>query len=156
MKIQGRKQTQESRLEGFLPPYRILELVDEKGVFCGKLLADLGLEVRKVEPPQGAKTRFIGPFYHHEVHPEKSLYFLYYNTSKRSLTLNLQHHDGQSIFKRLVETADVLLETYPPGYLKSLGLGYEALRQINPRLVLASITPFGQSGPYRDFKSSDL
>lgn len=142
--------------EAFLPAYRVLDLADEKGVFCTKLLADLGADVIKVEPPSGDKGRMRGPFFKDEVHPEKSLYFLYYNTNKRSITLNLECPDGQTIFKRLVEKADVVVETLPVGYLKSLGLDYETLKGINAGLVMASITPFGQTGPWHSYKSSDL
>jgi len=141
---------------GFLPPYRVLDLADEKGVYCGKLLGDLGAEVIKVEPPSGDRMRSRGPFYHNEVHPEKSLYFLYYNTSKGSITLNLEHSDGRAIFKRLIKTADALVESFPVGYLAGLGLDYPVLQELNPGLVMASITPFGQTGPLKDYKSSDL
>jgi crotonobetainyl-CoA:carnitine CoA-transferase CaiB-like acyl-CoA transferase len=141
---------------GFLPPYRVLDLTDEKGVYCGKLLGDLGAEVIKVEPPGGDKTRYRGPFYHNELHPEKSLYSLYYNTSKGSITLNLEHADGRAIFKKLVKSADVILESYPVGHLAGMGLDYKSLRKVNPGLVMASITPFGQTGPHKDYKASDL
>jgi benzylsuccinate CoA-transferase BbsE subunit len=141
---------------GFLPSYRILDLADEKGVYCGKLLGDLGADVIKVEPPCGDRMRSRGPFYNNEIHPEKSLYFLYYNTSKGSVTLNLEHSDGRAIFRRLIEKADALLESFPVGYLANIGLGYHALQELNPRLVMASITPFGQTGPLRNYKSSDL
>jgi crotonobetainyl-CoA:carnitine CoA-transferase CaiB-like acyl-CoA transferase len=136
--------------------YRVLDLADEKGVYCGKLLADYGADVIKIEPPQGDIIRARGPFLHDEVHPEKSLYWLHFNTDKRSITLNLEHEQGRNILKRLIKTADVLIETFPPGYMKSLGLDYEALKEINPGLVMCSIAPFGQSGPHRDWKSSDL
>ncbi len=141
---------------GFLPRYRVLDLADEKGVYCGKLLGDLGADVIKVEPPGGDKTRFRGPFHNNEVHPEKSLHFLYFNTSKGSITLNLEDSTGQAIFKRLVEKADVVVESFPVGYLASLGLGYPALRKINPRLVMSSITPFGQKGPLSGYKATDI
>lgn len=140
----------------FLPPYRVLDLTDEKGVFGAKILADLGADVVNVEPPLGDKGRAKGPFFHDEVHPEKSLYFLFYNTNKRSITLNLEHKDGQALFRLLAKTADVVVESFPVGYLQSLGLDYETLREINPRLVMASITPFGQTGPWSNYKSSDL
>ncbi len=143
---------QERLLEG----YRVLDLADEKGVYCTKLLADLGADVIVVEPSSGSKGRHRGPFFHDEPHVEKSLYFLYFNTSKRSITLNLEHPDGQAIFKRLAKTADVVVETSPVGYMKSLGLDYDALSGINPKLVMTSISPFGQTGPYKDYKSSDL
>ncbi|MEE8470381.1 MAG: CoA transferase [Dehalococcoidia bacterium] len=146
----------EERQAGFLQPYRVLDLTDEKGVYCGKLLGDLGAKVIKVEPPGGDITRSRGPFHNNEVHPEKSLYFLYYNIGKGSITLNLEHSDGRAIFKRLIKTADALVESFPVGYLAGLGLDYAVLREINPGLVMASITPFGQTGSMKDYKSSDL
>ena len=142
--------------EGFLPSYRVLDLTDEKGVFCTRLLADYGTDVIKVEPPTGDRGRSKGPFPNDEPHRERSLYFLFYNTNKRSITLNLETVTGQSTFRRLAEKADVVVETFPVGYMKSLGLDYESLKQVNPRLVMASITPFGQTGPWKDYKSSDL
>jgi len=141
---------------GFLPRYRVLDLADEKGAYCGKLLGDLGADVIRVEPPGGDKTRSRGPFHNGEVHPEKSLHFLYFNTSKGSITLNLENSTGQAIFKRLVEKADVVVESFPVGYLASLGLDYPALRKINPRLVMTSITPFGQKGPLSGYKATDI
>jgi len=135
---------------------RILELADQKGEFCGKLAADMGADVIKVEQPGGDETRRIGPFVDDVPDPNKSLFFWYYNTSKRSITLNLEAKEGRSIFRQLVLKADILVETYPPGRLDDLGLGYAALSEINPRLIMVSITPFGQSGPYRNFKTSDL
>lgn len=142
--------------ESLLGIYRVLDLADEKGLYCGKLLADLGADVIKVEPPCGDKMRWRGPFFHDEVHQEKSLYFLHYNTNKRSVTLNLEMEDGRALFKELARKADVVLETLPPGYLGHLGLGYDDLREINPGLVMTSITPFGQTGPHKDLKASDL
>ena len=139
-----------------LPPYRILDLTNEEGTLCTKLLADLGADVVKIEPPSGDKTRAKGPFSGDDPHLEKSLYFLYYNTNKRSITLNLSHQEGRAIFKDLIEKADVLVETFPPGYLDKLGLGYDNLSSLNPRLVMVSITPFGQTGPWSGYKSSDL
>jgi len=87
---------------------------------------------------------------------EKSLHFLYRNANKYGITLNLECADGKAIFKKLVETADVLVETYPPGYMESLGLNYEVLKEIKAGLIMASITEFGQSGPYRDWKGSEI
>ncbi len=144
------------REAGFLPRYRVLDLADEKGTYCGKLLGDLGAEVIKVEPPCGDKTRSRGPFFKNEAHPEKSLFFLYFNTSKGSITLNLEDSAGQDIFKRLVKTADVLVESFPVGYLASLGLDYPKLRKINPKIVMTSITPYGQKGPLRDYLAEDI
>ena len=135
---------------------RVLELADEKGVYCGKLLADMGADVIKIERPGGDATRDIPPFWGGERHPERGLFFLYTNTSKRGVTLDIRRAEGQGLFRRLAETADLVLETLPPGFLEDLDLGYRSLRQANPRLVLTSITGFGQTGPYRGFNSSDI
>jgi crotonobetainyl-CoA:carnitine CoA-transferase CaiB-like acyl-CoA transferase len=140
----------------FLPRYRILDLADEKGAFCGKLLGDLGADVIKVEPPGGDRMRFRGPFYKNQVHPEKSLFFLYFNTGKGSITLNLEDDAGRVLFRRLVKKADAVVESFEPGYLASLGLDYPKLRKINPRLVMCSVTPFGQNGPHSSYKATDI
>lgn len=135
---------------------RVLDLADEKGLYCTKLMADLGADVLRVERPRGDATRNIGPFLHDQPHPERSLFFAYLNTNKRGITLNLECADGQEVFRRLVKTADILVETFPPGYLARLGLDYPHLREVNPRLILTSITGFGQTGPYRDYKTCDM
>ena len=145
-----------SNQETLLGDIRVLDLSDEKGVYCAKLLADLGADVLRIEPPGGHPMRSLGPFVHDEVDPEKSLYWFQFNTSKRGITLDLENADGQEIFKRLVKSADVVVETYRPGYLDDIGLGYEVLKEINPGVILTSITPFGQTGPYRDFEGCDL
>ncbi len=143
--------------EGALSVYRILDLADIKGAYCTKLLADQGAEVIKVERPQGGSpTRSIPPFAGDEPHVERSLQFLYRDANKFGITLDVELPDGRCLLKRLVKTADVLVETYPPGYLESLGLHYEMLREVNPGLVMASITDFGQTGPYRDWKGSSM
>lgn len=142
--------------QGFLPKYRVLDLANEKGAYCGKLLADLGAEVIKVEPPCGDKTRLRGPFFKNEVHIEKSLFFLYFNTSKGSITLDIEDPAGKEIFKKLVATADVMVESFPVGYLASLGLDYRRLKKINPGLVMTSITPYGQKGPLSGYKAEDI
>lgn len=142
--------------DGAFGDLRVIELADEKGQWCGKLLADAGADVIKVEPPGGAPERSIGPFYQDVPNPERSLHFWHYNTSKRSITLDLETAEGQDRLKRLVATADVLLETWTPGYMASVGLSYDTLHRINPRLVMCSLTDFGQTGPWRDYKASDL
>jgi len=147
--------TQE-KMEGMLNPYRVLDLTDEKGLLCGKILGDLGADVIKVERPGGDPTRNIGPFYHDEVDPEKSLFWFAYNTSKRGITLDIETTDGQETFKRLVESADFVIESFPPGYMDKLGLGYSALEKVNPGIIMVSITPFGQTGPYKDYKAPDI
>ena len=139
-----------------LSPYRILDLTDRKGQLCGKLLGDMGADVIKIEPPQGDAARNEGPFYHDDPHLERSLYWLSFNTSKRGITLNICTKDGQELFKRLVEKADVVIESFNPGYLDGFGLGYTDLCKINQKIVLTSITPFGQTGPYKDYKGEDL
>ena len=121
--------------------------------YCTKMMADLGAEVIKVEPPgSGDKSRQHGPFLNNEPHPEKSGLYLYLNTNKLGITLNVKTRTGQKILKRLLEDADVFVENNPPRQMAELGLGYESLKKVNPRLIVTSITPFGQTGPYRDYK----
>jgi crotonobetainyl-CoA:carnitine CoA-transferase CaiB-like acyl-CoA transferase len=141
---------------GNLSGLRILDLADEKGMFGTKLLADMGAEVIKVERPGGDPTRNIGPFFGNTSHPEKSLYFWYYNANKLGITLNLEKAPGRQIFRRLVARSDVVVETFPPNYLSALELDYPHLSELNPALIMTSITNFGQSGPYRDYQSSDI
>src|SRR5215469_6398680 len=143
-------------LSGPLGGLRILELADETGQFCGKLLGDLGADVIKIEPPGGEPSRHVGPFLDDIPHAERSLSFWYYNTSKRGITLSLETVDGRQLFQRLAATADVILETFRPGFLAALGLDYESLQEQNRRLIMCALTPFGQTGPWRDYLSSDL
>ena len=142
--------------EAPLKPYRVVDLTQENGFLCGKILADLGADVVKIEPPQGDPGRSIGPFYRDEVNPERSLYWFSFNLNKRSITLDMEIEDGREILKRLVERADFLIESFPPGHMDELGLGYEDLKEINGRLIMISISPFGQSGPYSHFKGPDI
>ena len=135
---------------------QILDLTDEKAVFCSKLLADLGAEVIKIERPGGDSSRWLGPFWKNSPHPERSLSFWYNNSSKLGITLNLEVKEGQEIFRQLVNKTDVIIETFPPEYAKKLKLDYQSLVEINQRLILASITGFGQTGPYRQYKSCDI
>lgn len=139
-----------------LSPYRTLDLTDEKGLFCGKLLADLGADVIQVEPPGGNPARNIPPFFGHTPDPEKSLFWLAFSAGKRSVTLSLETQSGRGIFKTLAGTADFIIESFSPGYLDKIGLGYEILAELNPRLIMASVTPFGQTGPYKEYKGGDL
>jgi len=127
------------------------------GPYCTKLLADYGAQVIKVEKPGGGDpARRIGPFYKDDPHPEKSGPFLHLNTNKKSITLNLKSEKGKSILKDLVKDADILVESYRPRVMPGLGLDYETLEKINPKLVMVSISNFGQSGPYRDFNASEI
>ncbi len=141
-----------------LSDLKVVEYADFiSGPYCAKLMADLGAEVIKVEEPGvGDKARRSGPFLDDIPHPERSGLFLYLNTNKLGVTLNLRTPAGVKIFKELIKEADILVENNPPSVMKELGLTYHTLKEINPRLIMTSITPFGQSGPYRDYKASDL
>ncbi len=142
---------------GPLADLRVIELCDELGQLAGKLLADMGADLIKVEPPSGSTARAIGPFVRDVPGPDRSLNFWYYNTNKRSVVLDLAESDAdRDAFRALVAGADVLIESNPPGRLPGLGLGYDALRSANPGLIMCSITPFGQDGPWRDLQSSDM
>lgn len=146
----------EKQNKEMLSPYRILDLTDEKGWLCGKMLGDLGADVIKIEPPRGDPGRNIGPFYLDEPDPEKSLYWFAFNTSKRGITLNIETSEGREIFRKLLIKADFVIESFPSGYLDKLGLGYKQLEKINPGIILVSTTPFGQTGPYKNYKASDI
>lgn len=137
---------------------KVLELAQMvAGPYCAKLLADYGAQVIKVErAPAGDAARSIGPFADDVPHPDRSLLFLYLNTNKSSVTLNIEVPTGRELFRRLVGWADVLVEDTPPGYLASLGLDVSSLRRTNPQLLVTSVTPFGQTGPYRSYKAYPL
>jgi len=139
-----------------LSGYRVLDLTEFGCLLCGKTLADLGAEVIKIEKVGGDPSRSIGPFYKNIVNPNYSLFWFAYNTNKKSITLNIESTDGQTLFKKLVKSADVVVESLPVGYLDSLGLSYEQLTEVNQRVILTSITPFGIGGPYQDYKATDL
>jgi benzylsuccinate CoA-transferase BbsE subunit len=139
-----------------LSKYRVLDLTDERGIFCGRILGDLGADVIKIEPPWGDSSRRIGPFYRDIPGVENSLFWQCYSTNKRSLTLDLQIKEARDVFAELVKSVDFLIESNRPGWLLSLGISYEQLREINPGLVMVSITPFGQTGPYRNLEATDL
>jgi len=133
-----------------------LDITDHSGFICGKILGDLGADVIKIEPPGGEPSRNIGPFYHDIPDPQKSLYWFAYNANKRSITLDITTQDGREIFKRLVTDADLVIESFPPEYMDRLGLGYGTLSKVNPGVIMVSITPFGQAGPYKNYKGSDI
>lgn len=135
---------------------RVLELTGVTGQLCGKLFADMGADVIRVEPPGGSPARQVGPFVDDEPGANRSLSFWHYNTSKRSITLDITTASGGDLLRRLVRESDVVIEDLAPGTLPGLGLSYEALKEEQPKLVMVSITPFGQTGPYRDLKTSDL
>jgi len=136
--------------------YRALDLTDEKGFLCGKILAELGVDVIKVEKPGGDPARMIGPFWRDQTDPEKSLYWFAYNSSKRGITLDIETEKGKEIFRELVKTADFVIESFAPGFLDALGFGYSELSRIKEDIILTSITPFGQNGPYSRYHATDL
>ncbi|HEY8130431.1 MAG TPA: CoA transferase [Thermoanaerobaculia bacterium] len=128
-----------------LKPYRVLDLTGPLGFVAGKVFADLGADVVKIEPPGGDPPR-----------TEQNLYWIAANAGKRSITLDLQTDSGRQTLRRLAAKADFVLESFPPATLESWGIGYEVLSADNPKLIMVSITPFGQSGPYANFQASDL
>ena len=140
----------------YLGGVRVVELADEQGEFCGRLLASLGADVIKVEPPGGSPTRAIGPFAGDQPDPDRSLYFWHYNLGKRSVVIDLDDGAGRDQFRDLLGCADVLLDSSPVGYLDERGLGFEALSDGHPGLIHASITPFGRTGPWSGYLGSDL
>jgi crotonobetainyl-CoA:carnitine CoA-transferase CaiB-like acyl-CoA transferase len=135
----------------------VLDLgTDVTGPYCAKLLGDYGADVIKIEPLGGDPARRTGPFPGDVPHREKSGLFLHLNTNKRSVTLNLQTPTGRSILLDLVKRANVLIENNIPGYMDDLDLGWDDLAEVNPRLVMTSITPFGQDGPYKDYAAEEI
>ncbi|MCH8297992.1 MAG: CoA transferase [Chloroflexi bacterium] len=143
---------------GLLSGLRVLDLGSGvSGPWCAKILADYGAEVIKVEPPgTGDAARRMGPFAGDDPDPEKSLTFLYLNTNKKGVTLDPSTATGRKLLDRLLADADVLVENNPPAQAKELGLDYQSLAAVNPQLVVTSITPFGQTGPYREFQATDI
>lgn len=137
---------------------RVLEISEDvAGPFCTKLLAGLGAEVIKIERPgSGDVSRRAGPFPHEAPHAEQSAAFLYLNTGKKSITLDITSPTGATILRRLVQECDILVEDFPPDFLQQRGLGYADLERVNPRLIVTSITPFGQTGPYRHYKGAEI
>ena len=143
--------------EGALEGVRVIDVSqDMAGSFCARLLADYGAEVIKVEPPGGAALRRMGPFHEDDPHPEQSLTFLILNLNKLGVTLDIECQAGRGIFRRLVQDADIVVETFTPGYLASLGLDHGSLEETNPRLIMTSISPFGQEGPYSRYHGEEI
>ncbi|WP_291300481.1 CaiB/BaiF CoA-transferase family protein [Desulfosporosinus sp. BICA1-9] len=145
-----------SKSQGALSGIRVLEFAGEIGSYTGKLFANLGAEVIQIESIEGSPIRRAGPFYKDIPDQEGSLQFIYQNTNKKGIVLDIEKEQGREIFLNLVKTADLLLESFPPGYLNKLNLGYEQLSAINPKLVYTSVTGYGQNGPYRDYPWSDI
>lgn len=141
---------------GALAPYRVLDLTTEPGWLAGRVLADLGADVIKLEPTGGDPGRRRGPFLDDEPGDDNSLRWLFQNRGKRSVVCDLESAEGQAMLKGMIEDTDILLESFAPGWMNSLGIGYEQLAAINPALVYAAVTPFGQTGPYSSYQGSDL
>lgn len=142
-------------IDSLLGNYRILDLTENGCMLGGKIFADLGADVIKIEPPGGSPSR-IAPYYKNIPDPEKSLYWFAYNLNKRGITLDINKLDGKEIFKRLLKTADAVIESFEPGYMSQLGLAYADLIKIKPDIIMTSITPFGQNGPKAHHRGSDL
>jgi benzylsuccinate CoA-transferase BbsE subunit len=143
-------------LPGALEGVRVLDLAGPAGVYCGKLLADLGADVIRVEPPAGDASRQVEPYLEDKPSIEGSLFHWHFNANKRGITLDIGTRGGRRLFQRLVDLSQIVIETAKPGHLESIGLGYDALRAINPGVILVSITPFGQTGPYSSFDGGEL
>jgi len=149
-------QQQSKTLPAALVGITVLEIESPCTRYAGKMFADMGADVILIEPPEGCPTRREGPFIGDVEDPEGSLSFAYYHTSKRGAALDLLSPEGRDRFLALASRADLVLEGNKPGSLAKLGLDYVALHQRNSRLVVTSITPFGQTGPYAQFECEDL
>ncbi len=144
-------------MEQPLAGVRVLELATAvAGPYAGKLFADFGADVVKVEPLDGDESRRWGPFLDDAPGPETSALFLHLNSNKRSVTIDLATPSGQDLVRRLVSTVDIVIESFPPGTLAGYGLDVDALQALNPSLVVTSVTPFGQDGPYSAYRGSEL
>lgn len=140
---------------GPLAGVRALDLTGEAGVFAGRMLAELGADVIRVEPPGGDPIRLRPPFLDGS-DPPLSLHHLHFNAGKRSITLDYTHAEGAALLTRIAEASDIWLDSAAPGAMDALGFGYDRLAAVHPGLVYASITPFGQEGPMRDYRANDL
>ncbi|HEY8820286.1 MAG TPA: CoA transferase [Dehalococcoidia bacterium] len=140
-----------------LDDLRVLDLSGHvAGPYCAKMLADFGADVIKIEPPGGESGRRLPPFIDDVPGPDRSAFFLFLNTNKRSVTLDVTTPSGMAILRQLIEDTDIIVESFPPGMLDELGLGYESMEGIRPGIILTSVTPFGQTGPWRDLPINDL
>lgn len=137
---------------------RVVEVADlVAGPFCARLLGDFGADVTKIEPPGvGDSARRRGPFYHDVPHPDRSALFMYVNTNKRSVTLDIASAQGREIFRRLIADADILVTDRSPRETNALGLTYKHLKKVNPRLIAVAVTPFGLTGPRKDYKAHPM
>ena len=143
-------------MSGPLAGLRVVELCDELGQLAGKLLADMGADVVKVEPPQGSAARRVGPFVDDEPGPNRSLNFWYYNTNKRSVIADVETAEGAEVWRNLVAKADIVIDDRSPRWLDDQGIGYSQLSQGHAEVIWCSITPFGEDGPWAEYQSTDL
>ncbi|MBM3342390.1 MAG: CoA transferase [Betaproteobacteria bacterium] len=144
-------------LHATLDDVKVLDLSQGlAGPICAKILADYGADVVKVEPIAGDAARAMAPHWGNQSHPEKSLIYLLANLNKRGVKLDLQHAQGRELLRQMVRKTDIVVESFKPGYLAALGLDYAALARENPRLIMVSITPFGQTGPYSEYDSEEI
>ena len=135
----------------------VIDLSQRFSHYCGKLFADMGADVILVEKPgSGCALRAEAPFIGDRADPEFSIPFFYLNTSKRGVTLDLDHAEGRALFRTLASRADLVIEDRVPGELDALGLGYDTLAKLRPSLVMTSLTPFGRNGPYAHYAADDL
>jgi len=141
---------------GALSGTRVLDLTTEWGLLSGGILADLGADVIQVEPTGGSTARRFGPFLDDSGRPEDSLFWAAYARNKRGITLDITSAEGRRLLLRLAEQADCLVESFRPGFLSGRGLGYDTLSQVNPRLIMVSVTPFGEDGPKARWPATDL
>ena len=135
---------------------RVLDLCDERGVLAGQMLADLGADVIQIEPPGGSTGRRVAPFFDDAAETERSIFWTAYTRNKRSVTCDLQRPEGRALLRRLLAGTDILFESADPGGMAELGLGYEQLKDDFPRLIYASISAFGQTGPKAGYQATDL
>ena len=139
-----------------LTPYRVLDLTDQRGMLAGQILADLGADVIAIEPPEGSTARLVGPFAGDDPGPDRSLFWWAYARNKRGVTCNLDHPNGQALFRQLAAGADFILESDDPGAMAARGLGYDDLSATHEDLIYTSISAFGQNGPKAAYEATDL
>src|SRR4030042_1943872 len=147
----SKKQETKSALELI----KVLDLTEGGCMLGGKLFADMGADVIKIEPPDGSASR-IQPYYKNTPDPEKSLFWFSYNTNKRGITLDLQKPESREIFKKLAAKVDIIIESSTAGYMDDLKLGYADICKVKPDIIYVSISPFGQTGPKAHYLASDL
>ena len=139
-----------------LGAFRVIDMTQGVGQYATRLLADLGADVIRIEPPGGGPARQAPPFAGDVPHADRSLAFVHFNTNKRSIVLDLEDDADRKTVLRLVADADAVVEDRAPGYLASLGLGYHDMERENPAIVMTSVTSFGQTGPHARMQGNDL